>query len=124
MSRIKVALFFHTENEDEKKAYELLCSLGRRKSSVITALLNQNESGLAELGAKERKHAGRQKKKQDPVPEQIEDIPVIQEPEEEKAETENRNEHRKEMNENTGNAEGNRGIDKSLVLKGLSAFGR
>ena len=124
MSRIKVALFFHTENEDEKKAYELLCSLGRRKSSVITALLNQNESGLAELGIKERKHAGRSKKKQVSVPESIEDVPVIQESEEEKPETENRNEHRKEINKNTGNGEENLGIDKSLVLKGLSAFGR
>lgn len=48
MARIKVSLFFHTENEEEKRAYEYLCSLGRKKSTTLTKLINSYIAGYTE----------------------------------------------------------------------------
>lgn len=49
MPKMKVSLFFHTENEEEKKAYELLVSLGRRKSVTIAELLNAHMEEIGQI---------------------------------------------------------------------------
>lgn len=54
MKKIKVSVFFTMENEEERSAYEIFMSLGRKKSAIVTFLLNRYAEECRYLAKQER----------------------------------------------------------------------
>ncbi|MGN0414448.1 MAG: hypothetical protein ACI4FX_03025 [Agathobacter sp.] len=152
MPKLKISLFFHTENENEKRAYEILSPLRRKKTSVITNLILTHEGEIAEYLKKERNYATSKNQNENKIPEnnvgklsdEIKpdnavgtDPPVksnkpqffTETPDTDITEKVNTadaantvNTTNNEETVDTADSKNSTGINKSLVLKGLSAF--
>lgn len=138
MPKKKVSLFFDTEKEEENRAYEILCSFGKKKSVNITRILNKYAGKLSPgeihetktpeipVAKKLQTDAIQAERKPDfqknPVTtasnnrkEEEKKHPVVQDPPNEPERAEASNEGKKMES---------REINKNLVLKGLAVFGR
>lgn len=149
MPKLKISLFFHTENEDEKRAYEILSPLRRKKTSIVTNLILAHEGEIAEYLKKERNHAVSKNQNENKIPENnvgklsdeirpenaVGTNPPVKSNKPqfftETADTDNAEKVNTADAANTTNSEDtvdatdgeiSTGINKSLVLKGLSAF--
>lgn len=124
----KVAIFFHLEDENEKAAYELLESLGRKKSAVIVKLFSCHRDEIEGYKGAKRKQitsmqeVGIKKARESPTvraaPAQGQSDPPkpdMSEPKDTEQIKEQTNELQKKQEEQK--------LDNSLILKGLQSFG-
>lgn len=124
----KVAIFFHLEDENEKAAYELLESLGRKKSAVIVKLFSCHRDEIEGYRGAKRKQitamqdVGIKKARESPsvraAPEQEQSAlpkPDMPEPKD--------MEQIKEQTNELQITEQEQKLDNSLILKGLQSFG-
>lgn len=119
----KVAIFFHLEEPNEKAAYELLESLGRKKSAVIVKLFNSHKDEILGYKGEKRKQiataspvsvveeATKPQSEEPRVPNVVETkIPDV-------------NEGYQKLEQESNNQGEDPKLDNSLILKGLRSFG-
>lgn len=119
----KVAIFFHLEEPNEKAAYELLESLGRKKSAVIVKLFNSHKDEILGYKGEKRKQiataspvsvveeATKPQSEESRAPDVVETkIPDV-------------NEGYPKLEQESNNQGEDPKLDNSLILKGLRSFG-